>query len=172
MSNIDETVIDDVRFLFVWPDAPAEVREQVSAFWQEQGVLPPGKADDRLDELVLVAMTGGDEVLCVCSGRPQTFEPMGIPLHDLRLLTKTGLRHRQLASNAILTAYRKLAERNQELSPPEAVGLLFTVENQQLMLSQRQPIWLTTRALHLGLSASGHDQRIRYFPDARLSDLT
>ncbi|MEM7363597.1 MAG: hypothetical protein AAF525_06200 [Pseudomonadota bacterium] len=171
MSDVDETVIDDVRYLFVWSDAPAFVRERVSVFWQEQGVVPAGDETERLNELVLVAMTDSDEVLCVCSGRPRTHEPLGIPLHELRLLTKAGLRHHRLASNAIQTAYQKLGEHNQSISPPDAVGLIFILENQQLMLSQRQPIWITNRAIHVGLNDAGHDVRIRYFPQARLSDL-
>ena len=171
MSDVDETIIDDTRYLYVWPGAPTDLREQVAAFWQEQGVVPAGTEEERLNELVLVAMTKADEVLCVCSGQPLVHETLGIPFHELRLLTRAGLRHRRLASNAILTAYKKLGEHNQSLSRPEAVGLIFYVENQQLMLSQRQPIWITTRALHVGLNGSGHVVRIRYFPHARLSDL-
>jgi len=105
--------------------ARAQLRARVTAYWREQGVVPAGKEEERLDELVLVAMTKVGKVLYVCSGQPLVHETLGIPFHELRLLTRAGLRHRRLASNAILTAFRKLGENNRSLSTPEAVGLIF-----------------------------------------------
>lgn len=159
----------DFSYHRAWGGALSQTdREAVLAFWLAEGALPDkSQVDQRIEQLVLVARDGNNEVAGVCTAVAEVRPLIGQPLYFYRSFIGQRWRGTRLVYRLLRRAQTLLHEHARDNGWP-CIGMLLELENQRFTETMRAAVWPGLNFTYVGKSRRGLDLRVYYFPGAML----
>lgn len=145
-----------------------ELTEGVRNFWREQTGLAMAEIERRAGQLLMVALSDGDEPVGVCTAYLETPERLRVPVWTYRTLIAPPYRQRSLARDMLIASFEWLERRFTEGHDTQARGLYMQIENPVINRHRNETVWPRSRMAFVGVTAEGCVCRVRYFRGARV----
>jgi hypothetical protein len=142
--------------------------DDVLALWAREGVVADAAADRRIDQVHLVAVTDDDELVGVSSIHLDRSARLRMDLWNYRTFVASGHRHSSLAAQLYFRNLELLEGRFLSGEDTRAQGIVFDLENDQMMRGLNSAVWPLTGTTFIGDNPLGSHMRIRYFRGARV----
>jgi hypothetical protein len=172
-SNIDQLASRDYpidnRFEIV-PLAESESvsADDVLALWSREGVVADQVARRRIEQVQLVAVTEDSDVVGVSSVFLEQKPRLRVNLWNYRTFVAAGYRHSSLAAQLLFGNLELLERRFVSGEDTRAQGLLFELENEDVMRGLNVAVWPRTGYTFIGENTRGSHVRVRWFEGARV----
>ncbi len=155
-------------FIAHWPQGTPKDGAAVLEFWRRENAMgDEAKAQQRLREVVLHAVTDAGDVAGVCTAVPITLPRLGQPMYYYRCFIGGAWRKSRLVYGMVNHAFDALEAFARDNNYP-CIGVLLELENSRFGKKLRAPVWPHTRFIYIGKSQRNLDLRLRYFRGARL----
>ena len=139
--------------------------EQVIAFWDREGAMPPGDDPNRrVHEVHLIALERDQGVVGVSSAYLQRNAQLRMDLLYYRAFVGREHRMSTLAGSLAVRGRELLKERYVSGRDPRAAGIVYEVENEGLKRYFNKALWLPTDFTFIGERGDGAHVRVHYFP--------
>ncbi|MDQ3739567.1 MAG: hypothetical protein M3320_03050 [Actinomycetota bacterium] len=135
------------------------------AFWRREAEMPPEVAEQRIGEVHLVALDGR-KLVGVSSAYLEYDAQLRLPMWHYRALVAASHRRSAIALNLALAGRDDLRERFVSGADRRAPGILYEVENEELMRGAPDALWMPTDFTFIGENRYGHHVRVHWFPGA------
>lgn len=158
----------NVVFKNIWEKDHAVLREKVMAFWKDLNALPQSvDIKERARQLVFVA-TDNDQVIGVTTAQKAKVAKLNNNnFYIFRTLIHPRYRIPGLVDKmAVLT--RDFLESLYTSGKSECIGLITTIENEQLKQERREAVFPSTQLVFIGQTKAGHHVRLYYFKGAKI----
>lgn len=153
---------------FVYQNLSDEVKKEAINFWVSEGALSEEQAQNRVNELVLLARDELNRIVGVSTIIKRLYEPIGKTFWVFRAFIAAKHRQQGVVLNLIMEAKKQLNERFKQGHNPEVIGILLKVQSPILMKHFPQATWPRTQFHFVGVEDGCH-MRISYFDDARIN---
>jgi hypothetical protein len=172
-SNIDQLAtreypVDDRFEIVPLAESDSVTADDVLALWSREGVVADEVARRRIDQVQLVAVADGSEVVGVSSTFLERRPRLGVELWNYRTFVASGYRHSSLAAQLLFGNLELLERRFVSGEDTRAQGLLFELENEDVMRGLNVAVWPQTGYTFIGENTRGSHVRVRYFPGAKI----
>jgi hypothetical protein len=172
-SNIDQLAsreypIDDRFEIEPLAESDSVSAEDVLALWSREGVVADEVARRRIDQVQLVAVADGNEVVGVSSTFLEPKPRLRVDLWNYRTFVASGFRHSSLAAQLLFGNLERLERRFVSGEDSRAQGLLFELENEDVMRGLNVAVWPQTGYTFIGENTRGSHVRVRWFEGARI----
>ena len=162
-APLDISLVDQVT---------AALKDEVSAFWQQQGVtLPEAEAQRRLSALAAVARDDKGHIKAVATAPVHRLEALNnTPFYVWRMLVDASFRGTATGQQLFAAFYRR---KNQQGWTPGAPAGIFTGMADEQLEGPGVPARTAIDGIPsylVGHSSEHYRQRVSYFDDARISD--
>jgi hypothetical protein len=141
--------------------------DDVFALWAREGVVADAAARERIEQVHLVALAD-DELVGVSTLYLERHPRLGMQLWHYRTFVSSAHRQSMLAAQLYLRNLELLEARFLSGEDTRAQGIVFDLENDQLMKGLNSAVWPLTKTTFIGDSPMGAQIRVRYFPGARV----
>lgn len=172
-SNIDQLAKRDYpledRFR-IEPLAESEsvTPDDVLALWTREGVVADAAARRRIDQVQLVAVADDSELVGVSSAFIEQKPRLRMDLWNYRTFVASGYRHSSVAARLLFGNLELLERRFVSGEDTRAQGILFELENEDVMRGLNAAVWPQTGYTFIGENTRGSHVRIRWFEGARV----
>jgi hypothetical protein len=146
---------------FVTPD-------DVVAQWAREGVVADAAAQRRIEQVHLVAVAGENELAGVSSIYLDRSEQLRMDMWNYRTFVPSGHRHSSVGAQLLFGNIEVLERRFRSGQDTRAQGILFDLENEEVMKGLNTAVWPRTGYTFIGESSLGAHIRVRYFEGARV----
>jgi hypothetical protein len=140
----------------------------VLALWAREGVVADDDAQRRIDQVHLVGVADDDELVGVSSIYLGRSARLRMDVWQYRTFVASAHRQSSLGAQLYFRNLELLEGRFLSGEDTRAQGLLFDLENDQLMTSLNSAVWPLTGTTFIGENPLGAHIRIRYFSGARV----
>ena len=148
-------------------DDPSIGRDAI-AFWNRVGILPPGvRPEDRVGELVAVAYRNR-AVIGVATAQLTHIKTLHGRFAAYRCAVDPAHRRQGLALALTIYARDLLEQWSLEHPEEKVLGLAAVVENPDLAVRLREPVWPTLRLNLAHFLPDGRQLRVAWFAHARV----
>jgi hypothetical protein len=142
--------------------------EDVLALWAREGVVSDAAARRRIDQVHLVGVAGEREVAGISTIYLDPNPRLRMDLWNYRTFVASGHRHSSVAAQLLFRNLEILEGRFTSGQDTRAQGILFEVENADLMSALNTAVWPRTGYTFIGVNPLGAHIRVRYFEGARV----
>jgi hypothetical protein len=172
-SNIEQLSsrdypIDDRFEIMPLAEADSVTADDVLALWSSEGVVADEVARRRIDQVQLVAVAEGSQVVGVSSAFLEQKPRLRTDLWNYRTFVASGYRHSSLAAQLLLGNLELLERRFVSGEDTRAQGILMELENEDLMRGLNIAVWPASGCTFVGENTRGSDIRVRWFEGARV----
>jgi len=158
----------DERFRIETLAESTATADAVLALWTREGVVADDAARRRIDQVHLVALADDGELVGVSTIYLDRTPRMAMDLWQYRTYVASGHRQSSLAAQLYFRNLELLESRFVSGEDSRAQGLIFELENDQMMKGLNSAVWPLTGTTFIGESPIGAHIRVRYFRGARL----
>jgi hypothetical protein len=142
--------------------------DDVLALWAREGVVADAAAERRIDQVHLVAVAGEDEVAGVSTIYLDRSERLRMEMWNYRTFVPSGHRHSSVGAQLLFGNLEVLERRFRSGADTRAQGILFDLENEEVMKGLNTAVWPRTGYTFIGENPLGAHIRVRYFEGARV----
>ncbi|NLA68588.1 MAG: hypothetical protein GX856_10180 [Gammaproteobacteria bacterium] len=153
----------------VWKQVTPELESQLIALWARNRALPdPTRAAERAQQAVAVGVDDSGAVWGVGTAVLGIVPSFGQPTYLYRQFFDVGARGLKQTMPFLNLARDTLEAYNASLPRPEAVGVMFELQNDGLARHYQALYEEQARAHFIGWSPRGNQLRMMYFKGARI----
>ncbi len=167
MKPVDEMY--RLSFESWWKADPASIRDQILALWMEHGGPTGTRAEERLNQIVLVVRDSGGRVVGLSTAFKTYVQQLRNHFFAIRLMLAADHRIPGLTPKLLVKTRDFLESIHSHEDEPLAIGILTLVENPRLKETRNQAIWPASGMVYVGNSKEGHHLRVYYFKGARIT---
>lgn len=142
--------------------------DDVLALWAREGVVAEAAAQRRIDQVHLVAIAGEHEIAGVSSIYLERSEQLRMDMWNYRTFVPSGHRHGSVGARLLFRNIEVLESRFRSGEDTRAQGILFDLENEDVMKGLNTAVWPLTGYTFIGENPLGAHTRVRYFEGARV----
>ena len=142
--------------------------DDVLALWSSEGVVAEAAARRRIDQVQLVAVADGSRVVGVSSAFLEQKPRLRVDLWNYRTFVASSYRHSTVAAQLLFGNLELLEGRFVSGVDTRAQGILFELENEDVMRGLNVAVWPRTGYTFIGENTSGAHVRVRWFEGARV----
>jgi len=153
---------------FVYQQLTDEQKNEIVNFWVDEGALKKERANERVDEIALVARGDEGQIIGVSTIVKRKYEPIGKTFWIFRAFVAEKYRQQGVVLQLVGQAKEDLNKRFAGGSDPEVIGILLKVQSPILMKHFPQATWPRTQFHFVGIEDGCH-MRISYFDDAKIA---
>jgi len=161
-----------VEFRPAWRLKDSAIERDATAFWQNEGLLPPkATLDERLSELCMAGYDETGQMIAVATAKIRHVDFLGCKLAMFRCAVAKDKRRNLLAS--VITAHaRELLEQWSLAHPEEEVmGMSTVVQSRALDELSRRAMFRASRLAFIGWTQQGEQMRVAWFEHGRIPSL-
>lgn len=158
--------LDDSYRIEVFADQDEVDEAAILDLWAEQGAVPAGEAERRLQEVLLVGIHSTSGLVGVSSAYLQESPQLRMELWYYRAFVAQAHRMSNVAVLLALIGRDHLEELYTSGRDTRGAGLLYEVENEGLKRQFNEALWFPTLVTFVGENKRGDHVRVRYFPGA------
>src|SRR3954447_7155315 len=144
-------------------------KDDVLALWAREGVVADAAAQRRIDQVHLVAVAGENKIAGVSSIYLDRSERLRMDMWNYRTFVPSGHRHSSVGAQLLFGNIEVLERRFRSGEDSRAQGILFDLENEDVMRGLNTAVWPLTGYTFIGENPLGAHTRVRYFEGARVS---
>lgn len=146
-----------------------ELKKEVVTMWKQHNPgFEEAKAEERANQIVLVAKNEFDQVIGVSTAFKVYIKQFRNFMYSIRLMVLPEYRSQKLATDLLVRSRDFLESIHQEDLPDPPIGLITLVENELLKKNKREAIWPASKMIYAGNSSKGHHIRVYYFKGATI----
>jgi hypothetical protein len=142
--------------------------DDVIALWKREGVVADAAAERRIDQVHLVAVRDENELVGVSTIYLERSQRIPMDLWTYRTFVTAAHRESSLAAQMFLQNLETLERRFVSGEDTRGKGLLFELQNDQLMRTLNSAVWPLTGTTFIGENPMGAHIRVRYFSGAQV----
>jgi hypothetical protein len=142
--------------------------DDVIGLWTSEGVVAEDVARRRIDQVRLVAVAGDGQVAGISSVYLDRNPRLRMDLWHYRTFVASGYRHSSLAAQLLFRNLEELEKRFISGEDTRGPGILFHLENPEVMKGLNTAVWPLTGYTFIGDNPLGAHIRVRYFEGARV----
>lgn len=136
-------------------------------FWVRESAMPAPVAEQRVSEVLLVAVSDG-AVGGVCTAYLRHSDEVGMPMWHVRAFVGAAERRHATGLRFLLTARDTLERRFADGSDLRGRGVLIEVEHEGLKQFAPESTWMPSDFTFVGENLRGDHVRVHWFPGARV----
>ncbi len=153
----------------VWHRVTQDLEKDIVRFWTTRNALTGGaEAAERVKQVVFVARNLDGSIAGLCTVKRSFSERLNNFVYLYRTMIDQGHRRHGLAMEMFIKTRDFLEDRFVKGIEPETIGILVTVQNEDIGATFRHAIWPRTGLIFIGFNRKGHQVRIYYFKDAEI----
>lgn len=161
--------IKNVTYENLWRKDLGELKKEVVTMWKQHNPgFEEAKAEERANQIVLVAKNEFDQVIGVSTAFKVYIKQFRNFMYSIRLMVLPEYRSQKLATDLLVRSRDFLESIHQEDLPDPPIGLITLVENELLKKNKREAIWPASKMIYAGNSSKGHHIRVYYFKGATI----
>lgn len=161
--------IKNVTYENLWRKDLGELKKEVITMWKQHNPgFEEAKAEERANQIVLVAKNEFDQVIGVSTAFKVYIKQFRNFMYSIRLMVLPEYRSQKLATDLLVRSRDFLESIHQEDLPDSPIGLITLVENELLKKNKREAIWPASKMIYAGNSSKGHHIRVYYFKGATI----
>lgn len=161
--------IKNVTYENLWRKDLGELKKEVVTMWKQHNPgFEEAKAEERANQIVLVAKNEFDQVIGVSTAFKVYIKQFRNFMYSIRLMVLPEYRSQKLATDLLVRSRDFLESIHQEDLPDQPIGLITLVENELLKKNKREAIWPASKMIYAGNSSKGHHIRVYYFKGATI----
>jgi hypothetical protein len=149
-------------------ESDSVTKDDVLALWAREGVVADAAAQRRIDQVHLVAVAGENEIAGVSSIYLDRSEPLRMDMWNYRTFVPAGHRHSSVGAQLLFGNIEVLERRFRSGEDTRAQGILFDLENEEVMKGLNTAVWPLTGYTFIGENPLGAHIRVRYFEGAQI----
>jgi len=153
----------------VWHRVSPDLKREIVHFWTAKNALTIKEvAEERAEEVVFVARNLVRKIVGVCTAKAIFFERLNNFLYFYRTMIDPEYRRRGLAIDLLIKTRDVLETQFTNGTDQKSVGMLLTIENEDINATLRKAVWPRTGFVFIGFNRNGHQVRVYYFKDAEI----
>lgn len=134
--------IKNVTYENLWRKDLGELKKEVVTMWKQHNPgFEEAKAEERANQIVLVAKNEFDQVIGVSTAFKVYIKQFRNFMYSIRLMVLPEYRSQKLATDLLVRSRDFLESIHQEDLPDPPIGLITLVENELLKKNKREAIW-------------------------------
>lgn len=142
--------------------------DDVVEFWTREGAMDRPRAEDRVGEVMLVALDDGGEVVGASSVYRQPFPRLGVEMWFQRGFVGELHRASNIGMQFAITGIDHLERRFEEDADERGKGVVQELENDGLKRYFNRGWEPPTDMVFIGVNTRGDHVRVHWFPRARV----
>ncbi len=153
----------------IWKKISPELSQEIIEFWSAENALPKTeKPELRAQQAVIAMRDENGKIAAVCTSVVRVTPRLRQPLYFYRTFCAVEHRGHHTVQAMVQEAKKVLAAYNQNLQPPEAIGVMVELENSQLVSQYGKAHHVATNFTFVGYSMREHPIFVYYFEDVNL----
>jgi hypothetical protein len=153
----------------VWHRVSPDLRREIIHFWMAKNALCiQEEAEERAEQVVFVARNLVREIVGLCTAKKIFSERLNNFVYFYRTMIDSGNRRYGLALDLLIKTRDFLETRFTEGIERESIGIIMTIENEDINATFRKAVWPRTGFVFIGFNRRGHQVRVCYFKDAEI----
>ncbi|HKI47973.1 MAG TPA: GNAT family N-acetyltransferase [Desulfobacteria bacterium] len=153
----------------VWQRVSPDLKKEIVRFWAGTTALTiQAEALERAEEVVFVVRNLSRKIVGVCTAKKIFSERLNNHVYFYRTMIDPGYRRHGLAIDLLIKTRDFLEGQFKQEVERESIGILLTLENEDLNRTFRKAVWPRTGFIFIGYNRNGHQVRIYYFEGAEI----
>lgn len=141
-------------------------KHDAEELWVREAGMDAAEARRRASELLLVAVSGGGELLATCTVALRRDAQLGMDLWHLHVLVAAAHRRGGIGGDLAQLARDELGRRWVAMEDRRGGGVVFAVGDPALQQALPLAVWPRLGAVFLGRDERGRERRVHCFPGA------
>jgi hypothetical protein len=164
MPEISYHIIENV-----WNRVSPDLRREIVHFWMAKNALSIQEAaEERAEEVVFVVRNLARQIVGLCTAKKIFSEQLNNFVYFYRTMIDPDYRRYGLALDLLIKTRDLLETQFTKEMERETIGILLTVENEDINATFRKAVWPRTGFVFVGFNRNGHQVRVSYFKDAEI----
>ncbi len=148
----------------VWHRISSDLKREIVRFWMERNALTiREEAVERAEEVVFVVRSLGRKIVGICTAKEIFSERLNNFVYFYRTMIAPEHRRSGLAVDLLIKTRDFLEARFVEGIEEKAIGILLTMENEEMNATFRQALCPKTGFVFMGFNRNRHQVRVYYF---------
>jgi hypothetical protein len=153
----------------IWKKITPELTQEIIDFWTEENALPKSEAPEARAQQAVIAMRDEEgKIAAVCTSVIRVLPRLRQPMYYYRTFCAKNHRGHHTVQSMVNEAKIVLQEFNKTMQPPEAIGVMCELENNQLVSQYTQAYHKATDFTFIGYSQRQFPIFVHYFADFNL----
>ncbi len=153
----------------VWNRVSPDLRREVVQFWMAKNALSiQEEAEERAEQVVFIVRDLVRQIVGLCTAKKMFSERLNNFVYFYRTMIDPSYQRSGLAFDLLIKTRDFLETRFTQGIERESIGILLTVENEDINATFRKAIWPRTGFVFIGFNRNGHQVRVYYFKDAEI----
>jgi predicted GNAT family acetyltransferase len=151
----------------VWQCVSSDLKREIVHFWMVRNALTiQEEAMERAEEVVFVVRSLGRKIVGICTAKEIFSKRLNNFVYFYRTMIDPDHRKIGLAMDLLMKTRDFLEARFVEGTEEKAIGILLTMENEEMNATFRQAVCPKTGFIFMGFNRNGHQVRVYYFRGA------
>lgn len=153
----------------VWQRVSPDLKREIVQFWMARNALTiQAEALERAEEVVFVVRNLLRKIVGICTAKEIFSDRLNNFVYFYRTMIDPDHRRTGLAMGLLMKTRNFLETRFLEGIEQKAIGILLTLENEDLSRTFRKAVCPRTGFIFIGYNRNGHQVRIYYFEGAEI----
>ena len=161
--------MQSTNFENVWTKSKTDLLSEIAPIWREFGGLKEEEIGTRVNQLLYLVRNEKKEIVGVSTAYKVYLRQLKNYFYAFRCMLIPSYRIPGLTSKLLVMSRDFLEEIHLQEQNHRPIGVVTLVENSRINEHRREAIWPASKMVFVGVSKEGHQLRVYYFKDARIT---